>query len=133
VITKDTFAKKVPKEIIIIDEKICSSFGKYPHTPPEEQDIAYIIHTSGTTGKPKGVPILNQALTNYAVTLKNELSEVDFSKAILTSQLNYDLGYTSVFVPLLNGGQILIVDKNEYVDSKKLSKRMKAAGTTYLK
>jgi amino acid adenylation domain-containing protein/non-ribosomal peptide synthase protein (TIGR01720 family) len=69
-------------------------------------DGAYVIYTSGTTGQPKGTLISHGSIANYvqSIATKHQISSTD-SSVLLTSYA-FDLGYTSLFGTLLNGGSI---------------------------
>ncbi len=71
-------------------------------------DAAYLIYTSGSTGNPKGVLIPHLGLANYAGWAKGyylEGQQLDFA---LFSSLSFDLTITSIFVPLISAGKILV-------------------------
>lgn len=97
------------------------------------KDCIYIIYTSGTTGKPKGVEIQNISLLNYVDAIVEEVGKASLKTSILTSKYNFDLGYTSIFVPILTGGKLVIASKEVYTNSKHLSKLVKEESVTYLK
>ena len=65
-----------------------------------EQDLAYIIHTSGTTGKPKGVCVSHGALQNYLSWAHTVYpNDHGHTWAVFTSP-GVDLGLTSLFLPV---------------------------------
>ncbi len=78
--------------------------------------IAYIIYTSGSTGQPKGVMIEHRGLINYVSWAKQQYLNQDnlnlIAKFPLFSPLSFDLTVTSIFVPLVSGGQIIIYGEN---------------------
>ena len=74
-------------------------------------DLAYIIYTSGSTGVPKGVEVPNRALVNYVSWAIGQYGEgLAFP---LFSSLSFDLTVTSVFVPLLSGGSVVVYEERD--------------------
>ncbi|WP_167332159.1 AMP-binding protein [Photorhabdus australis] len=74
------------------------------------EDILYMIFTSGSTGVPKGVPISHKSLINYLAWAKNKY-KITFSSTVpLFTSLSYDLTLTSIFLPLISGGKIHIIE-----------------------
>ncbi|ADV14822.1 non-ribosomal peptide synthase [Mesorhizobium australicum WSM2073] len=71
-------------------------------------DISYIMHTSGTTGTPKGVPVSQTALLNLVDWY---IDMLDLSEGIRISQLTrptFDLSVPEFFVPFATGGTIVL-------------------------
>jgi amino acid adenylation domain-containing protein len=84
-----------------------------PETTPEASDLAYVLYTSGSTGRPKGVMIEHGALANYvswaaSTYLRGE--PLDFP---LFTPVSFDLTVTSIFVPLVAGGRIVVYPEDE--------------------
>ncbi len=76
------------------------------------QDIAYMIYTSGSTGRPKGVKISHQSLTNYIWWAKKSYVTTELPVMPLYSSIGFDLTVTTLFMPLIAGGTILICSNN---------------------
>ena len=72
-----------------------------------DDSIAYVIYTSGSTGTPKGVVISDKALLNYLQSALTSFAPRATNFA-LHSPLSVDLTVTSIFLPLLSGGKIVI-------------------------
>lgn len=73
--------------------------------------LAYILYTSGTSGKPKGTKITHNNVVNYiSWAIKNYTLEEKTIFALFTS-LSFDLTVTSIFTPLLSGNQIEVYKK----------------------
>ena len=69
---------------------------------------AYVIYTSGSTGKPKGVVIEHDSLLNYATWAAAQYTSGERCAFPLFTPLTFDLTVTSIFVPLISGGEIVV-------------------------
>lgn len=78
-------------------------------------DLAYILYTSGTTGRPKGVMITHRSLANYANWAAQTYAGNKPARFPLYTSISFDLTITSVFVPLICGGTIIIYKDEEAV------------------
>lgn len=99
----------------------------------DPESLAYIIYTSGTSGKPKGVQIKNESLSNYIDGLIEKVGKQGLRSSIVLSQLNFDLSFTALFVPLSFGGEVTVLDKEDYIDSETIVYYIMKNSVTYLK
>ncbi|MCK9218166.1 MAG: amino acid adenylation domain-containing protein, partial [Firmicutes bacterium] len=82
----------------------------------ESNEPLYLIYTSGTTGNPKGVLVNNYNLVNYLTWAKDAYECNEYTTFPLFTSISFDLTLTSIFLPLICGGKIVIYndDNNEF-------------------
>ena len=71
-------------------------------------DLVYMIYTSGTTGRPKGVMITHTSLVNYLYYAKDAYLNDTPPVVPLFSNICFDLTVTSLFLPIIAGGAMII-------------------------
>ena len=98
-----------------------------------QDDLAYIIFTSGTSGNPKGVQITHGNLVNYSTWLIDFLGLGQQDASLLTSSFAFDLGYTSVFPVLASGGQLNLISRSTYQSPDELLDYIQIHQITFLK
>ncbi|MCX4744033.1 amino acid adenylation domain-containing protein [Kitasatospora sp. NBC_01287] len=93
-------------------------------------DLAYVIYTSGSTGKPKGVQIEHGSLLNYVDWASREFGvDADTRLPLITSP-SFDVSGTSVFLPLLTGGEVVLMkDETNHLSLRHL---LEESGATML-
>jgi len=75
---------------------------------PDASDPAYMIFTSGSTGTPKGVVVDYQGLGAYVDWAAQSFGAEGPKSYPLYSSIGFDLTITSLFVPLVTGGRIVV-------------------------
>ncbi len=86
-----------------------NEFSSFGH---DLENLSYILFTSGSTGKPKGVGISNKSLNNYLNWARTAYSIDQNSVFPLFTSIGFDLTLTSVFLPILCGGRIIVYKEN---------------------
>ena len=82
--------------------------------------LAYIIYTSGSTGKPKGVMVEHRSVVRLVIN--NDFIEFsDRLRVLQTGAPVFDAVTFEMWGPLLNGGQLYLVENEVILDPGKLS------------
>ncbi len=80
---------------------------------PRQSDPAYVIFTSGSTGTPKGVIIPHGSLLNYIAWASRYYYQGKPAVFPLFTSVSFDLTLTSLFLPLVSGGRIVVYEEEE--------------------
>ncbi|MEM1126998.1 MAG: amino acid adenylation domain-containing protein [Bacteroidota bacterium] len=82
--------------------------ARHPLPPVAPDQTAYVLYTSGSTGQPKGVRVPHQALAHYVTWAADQYAGGAPIAMPLFTSLGFDLTVTSLFVPLLVGGEVVV-------------------------
>ncbi|MGW5508213.1 amino acid adenylation domain-containing protein [Streptomyces albogriseolus] len=80
-----------------------------PETRPASTDPAYVLYTSGTTGRPKGVVVPRRALNNYLTWAAQTYRLAEGTGSLVHSPLAFDFTLTALLAPLTVGGRVLLL------------------------
>ncbi|MGH9348038.1 MAG: amino acid adenylation domain-containing protein [Vicinamibacterales bacterium] len=87
-------------------------FRLIPPEPPSIriplEALAYILYTSGSSGRPKGVMVEHRAIANYLRWCLRTYATVPRTSAVLPTPLQFDLSLTALWLPLVTGGTLTI-------------------------
>jgi amino acid adenylation domain-containing protein len=97
---------------------------------PDHQ--AYIIHTSGTTGKPKGVMITHRALANLLESMMRAPGFTSADCLLAVSPISFDIATMDMFLPLVAGGTLVVADRFVGADPSRLAALLKKFDITVL-
>ncbi|MGB1390824.1 MAG: condensation domain-containing protein, partial [Paracoccaceae bacterium] len=94
---------------------------------------AYVVFTSGSTGRRKGVVVPHRAAVTYVTWLMDACALTPDDCAALVTAPSFDLGLTCVFGALASGGSLFLPDEIERRDMALLFQAMRDSGVTWFK
>lgn len=83
-----------------------------PLYPVSLKHLAYMLYTSGSTGQPKGVLVSHGALANYLNWCATAYPLAPGESSPLHTSIGFDLTVTSLFPPLLAGGNVTLAPED---------------------
>lgn len=111
ILTESSFADKLSGfDVRLTDCEICgleapASMRNELHNSDAP---AYVLYTSGTTGKPKGVCVTNRNVCHYVHAFENEFHIAPGDVMLQYSVCSFDIFVEEVFTSLLNGAALAI-------------------------
>ena len=85
-----------------------------------DQDLAYILYTSGTTGKPKGVMINHLNILNYIQWAVDYFEIKSEDRILNTSPLHFDMSVFDIFCSISAGSRLYLIPKKMQLFPKKI-------------
>ncbi|MDT8913082.1 non-ribosomal peptide synthetase [Amycolatopsis sp. PS_44_ISF1] len=89
-------------------------FGSYPAEDVETDiagpALAYVMFTSGSSGRPKGAMIRHEAISERLLWQAHEILRFgDEDASLFKAPLSFDISINEVFLPLVTGGRLVIM------------------------
>ena len=126
---KECFRKNLKREFKSLDIQ-CLFLTAYCDTEMDNinhrnnsEDLAYVMYTSGTTAKSKGV-MVNQRNVSRLVKNNNYVEFTPGVRVLQTGAPVFDATTFEIWGSLLNGGRLYLVDKETTLDPNMLGKSL---------
>ena len=113
VLTQTSLCERLPADgqgSLLVDDACLP--GEAPALVPQSHpdNLAYVIYTSGSTGRPKGVSISHRSAAALVAWSRELYSAGDLLGVVAATSISFDLSVFELFVPLLRGGRVILVD-----------------------
>lgn len=121
----------VPGEVVLLDQPFTTN-AQISKEAASSSDLLYVIYTSGSTGAPKGVMVENRSLHSYihAQTEYFKIGEAD--KILQFSNYSFDASIEQIFLALLNGASLVLLEEQYVKDINLFAKYLIARKITHL-
>jgi len=126
-LTQQSLLESVPKQatqVVCLDsnwEVIAQESKANPSSEVASNNLVYVLFTSGSSGKPKGVCVEHRQLLNYLQGILDKLNLPTGASFATVSTFAADLGNTAIFPALSTGGCLHVVSQERASDPETLA------------
>ncbi|MFE9636300.1 amino acid adenylation domain-containing protein [Streptomyces sp. NPDC006463] len=100
--------------------------------PPSADALAYVVHTSGTTGTPKGVPITHANVLPLLLWQRERFALGPGTRLPQTLSLSFDFGLQELFTTVLFGAALHFPDEAERLSAPRYARFVRRERLTIL-
>jgi amino acid adenylation domain-containing protein len=97
-----------------------------------QQVPAYVIHTSGSTGVPKGVVVPRSALDNVLDAMLSLVPMGPHDVLLSIIPVSFDISLPEIFLPLMCGARIVLATSEQSIDGQAIRQLIEDHGVTTL-
>ncbi|WGF87872.1 amino acid adenylation domain-containing protein [Marinivivus vitaminiproducens] len=134
--SRDLPPLQAPAGLDVIDMSATASL----RTPSEAMPMsrlrpdnpAYVIHTSGSTGSPKGVVNTHRGIVNRLLWMQRTYGLEERDRVLHKTPLGFDVSVWELFWPLMTGATLVLAAPGGHRDSRYLAQTIRAQGITTL-
>ncbi|MDP8242505.1 MAG: amino acid adenylation domain-containing protein [Candidatus Hinthialibacter antarcticus] len=103
-----------------------------PVNQSRPEDLAYIIYTSGSSGRPKGVMNIHKAICNRLLWMQDEYGLDENDRVLQKTPFSFDVSVWEFFWPLMTGARLVMAKPEGHKDSAYLIDLIRARNITTL-
>ncbi|MBI3434538.1 MAG: amino acid adenylation domain-containing protein, partial [Proteobacteria bacterium] len=121
--------------ILTLEDMVRSRPASYVHFAKggyESSDLAYLIHTSGSTGGPLGVEVRRRAVSNFLAAMALELPVSADDTLLAVTTIGFDIAVLELLLPLTLGARVVIADEETARDGRRLAARLAKGDITVM-
>ncbi|HTQ79583.1 MAG TPA: amino acid adenylation domain-containing protein, partial [Thermoanaerobaculia bacterium] len=84
------------------------------------EDIAYVIHTSGSTGEPKGIVVSHRSAVNLVAWINRYFAVGPDDRGLFVTSIGFDLSVYDIFGLLAAGGSVQVATEEDLAEPDRL-------------
>ncbi|MCY1079431.1 non-ribosomal peptide synthetase [Archangium lansingense] len=112
VVSEEALAAYLPPGVkpLFLDQADDVQPGVLPPVVTQSGNLAYVLYTSGTTGRPKGVAVPHGSVTAMLDWAEATFDAQEYARVLASTSICFDISVFELFLPLTQGGTIVLVD-----------------------
>lgn len=110
-----------PEDLLVLYmDAVIPRLESLPITAPDIEffgdHTVYILHTSGSTGQPKGVCLGQDALTNLLLWQREHSAANEHTRTLQFAPITFDVSFQEIFATLITGGCLYLIPETLRLD-----------------
>jgi amino acid adenylation domain-containing protein len=113
-------------------DSIAAESTENPTTQTTAENLAYVLYTSGSAGKPKGVQIEHRSVVNFLTSMRQRPGLAADDALLAVTTLSFDIAGLELYLPLTVGARVVIASRRVACDGEQLLATIEQSGATVM-
>ena len=96
------------------------------------ENTAYVLYTSGSSGKPKGVSVPHRTVVNLLTSMADRLALGSDDRLLAVTTLSFDIAALEIYLPLTVGARIVLASREVASSGASLLVALNESGATVM-
>ncbi len=134
-VTHTDFAERfadLEVEVVCVDREPVAAEALPRRASSSAESLAYIIHTSGSSGRPKGVMVAHSAIANRVLWTQQACAIGPGDRLLQKTSISFDAAIWEIFSPLVSGACVVLAEAGRAADSGYLVETLRQRRITIL-
>jgi non-ribosomal peptide synthetase component F len=123
----------LPIEVEVIDllrdrEAIVAQRDNNPYVPLSERNLAYLLYTSGSSGRPKGIAMEHASVARLIEWHGSARGDALGQRTLQFCSIGFDFSFHEIFSTLCYGGTLVMASDDERLDPYALAQLIASRG-----
>jgi amino acid adenylation domain-containing protein len=123
-VTREELRASLPGRVPLV-LSIDGTEGSGPMVPEideaDPESLAYVLYTSGSSGRPKGVGISHAALAHHAAAMARSFGLASRDRVLQFAALSFDVAAEEIYPTLLSGAAVVLPADTRMIDPDRLA------------
>jgi len=120
------------KHTLSLDAALSLLSRDNPSSDVQPHNLAYVIFTTGSTGRSKGVQIEHRAVANFLESMAREPGLTADDTLVAVTTFSFDIAGLEIFLPLTMGARVVIASRDVVLDGRALRDLLEASNATVM-
>ncbi|MFE1174090.1 amino acid adenylation domain-containing protein [Streptomyces sp. NPDC058773] len=117
---------------VVLADQLPETDSAEPARPVHPEDLIYVVHTSGSSGRPKGVMVRHAALSDRVCSMARDMALTTEDAVVTVVPVVTDVWQMDVFVALANGCRLILAGNDDARDPLALAALLRSSGASLM-
>ncbi|WP_432924951.1 amino acid adenylation domain-containing protein [Microbispora sp. CA-135349] len=132
-LTETALPEGLPGPVLLVDTPDPEPVPSEPVEPPDPGEVAYVVYSSGSTGRPEGVEVEHRTVATLLLGMRDRLGAGPGDTWLALTSPAFGIDVLELCLPLVTGGRVVVAPHGAVRRPETLARLAAEQGVTHVR